>query len=257
MKTNILMAALAALLLAGFQATAANAAEKKPLTICGTTWGKYGGEELPGKGFVPDLVMRVFRHAGYQIETKLVPWPRCVELAKQQKFDMVSSGWRGENFAPHFDYLEVILEDTVNFITLENSTIASGDMKSFHGKRVGFVRDAGGMGVFDNQDKIKITKVGSLSKLLHMLDGGRIDAIVSDPVNLNETRKTLDRPLKNKLKVLQPPILTNYNSPLIAKGHPDKAQITADFAKSYKALVADGLYEKLIKLHDLQVQPPK
>ncbi len=235
----------------------ADAGDPKSLVICGTPWGKYGGNDLPGKGFVPDLVMRVFRHAGYKIRTELVPWPRCVELAKRMKYDLISSAWRGPNFAPHFDPLNVILHDTVNFVALENTPIIAGRMADFYGKRVGYVRDAGGMSVFDNQNNIQIFKAAELKRLLAMLGGGRIDAIASDPVNLDETIKTLTPPFTHKLKVLQPPIQINYNSPQIAKAHPHKAQIIADFDKAYQELKAKGLYETLIRIHDLKVLYPK
>ncbi|MBF0277337.1 MAG: transporter substrate-binding domain-containing protein [SAR324 cluster bacterium] len=239
------------------QFTPAMADSKKPLTICSTTWGKLGGEDLPGKGFVSDLVMRVFRHAGYQIQTKIVPWPRCIALAKEQKFDLVASGWRGENFAPYFDYLNVIVKDTVNFITLENSPINSGTFETFHGKKVGLVKEAGGLeALFKNQENIGVVKVAELVKLPTMLVGGRFDAIVSDPVSLNEAIKTMKRPFEHKLKTLNPPLKVNLNSPLISNKHPNKGQIIADFDRSYKILVAEGMYDELIKIHDLQVQRP-
>jgi len=236
----------------------AEAGDKKPIVICGTTWGKYGGDDLPGKGFVPDLMMRVFRDAGYEVRTELVPWPRCVERAKAVKYDLIASAWRGKNFAPHFDYLNVILHDTVNFVTLADTSIASGDVSAFKGKRVGYVREAGGLAqIFAGQTEIRTVEVAVLKKLLPMLERGRIDAIATDPVNLNELVKTLDPPLKKKLKALQPPLQINYNSPQIAKHHPDKARIIADFDRSYKKPVKQGLYDELIKLHDLQVQYPK
>lgn len=233
-------------------------AETKPaLTICGTTWGKLGGDHLPGQGFVPDLVMRVFRHAGYEIRTELIPWPRCVELAKRQQYDLISSAWRGENFAPHFDYLDVILHDTINFVALEGSSIPSGEPESFRDRRVGFVREAGGMeNLVAAYPYIKTVDTGKLEALLRMLDGGRIDAIVSDPVSLKEVIKTMERPIKGKIRVLEPPLQINFNSPMIAKGHPHKEQIAADFSAAYRELVDAGLYDDLIAIHDLPVQYP-
>ncbi len=240
-----------------FQSIPAIAGSGKSLTICSTTWGKLGGENLPGKGFVSDLAMRVFRHAGYKVQTKIVPWPRCIAQTKKHEFDLVASGWRGKNFAPHFDYLNVIAKNTVNFITLDSSSIKSGTYKSFYGKKVGIVREAGGLeALFEKHEKIGVVKVGQLVKLPNMLVGGRFDAIVSDPVSLNEAIKTMNRPFKHKLKSLTPPLMVNLNSPLISKSHPNKAQIIADFDRSYRQLVKEGLYEKLIKIHDLQIQLP-
>jgi len=202
--------------------------------------------------------MRVFRHAGYEITTKLVPWPRCIEDAKNLKFDLVSSAWRGKNFAPHFDYLNVILIDTINFITLEDSPITSGAYEGFYGRRVGLVREAGGLeALFENHDRIQVVGVALLKKLPPMLARGRFDAIVSGPVSLNEAVKSMSPPFGHKLVALEPPLKKNLNSPLIAKTHPHKAGIIADFDRAYRELVAQGLYKELIKIHDPQVQYPR
>lgn len=228
----------------------------KSLVICGTTWGKYGGEELPGKGFVPDLVMRVFREAGYEIRTELVPWPRCVERARRGQYDMVSSAWRGPNFKDDFNPLNVILEDTVNVITLTSSDMTSGAREDLSGKRIGYVRDAGGLDFLDDLPGVTVSKAATLDKLLGLLRSGRIDALVSDPVNLNEQLKTLEPAFEEELRVLEPALVINFNSPQVWKGHPHGAEIAADFDAAFHKLVAEGLYETLIEVHDLQVKPP-
>lgn len=254
---KIFIGAIALFLGLAAQLTPATAENGTTLKLCSTTWGKLGGENLPGKGYVSDLAMRVFRHAGYKVETKIMPWPRCVELVKQQQIDLVASGWRGDNFAPYFDYLNVIVKDTVNFITLEGSPLQSGEMKNFYGKKVGLVREAGGLeAIFADQEKIEVVKVGKLEKLPAMLAGQRFDAIVSDPVSLNEAIKSFAQPFTYKIKALDPPLRVNLNSPLISKQHPNKDKIIADFDRSYRVLVAEGMYDELEKIHDLKVQRP-
>lgn len=255
MRNHVILGLLLAALVVPL--SEARSADKKPLVVCGTTWGKLGGDSLPGQGYVPDLVMKVFRHAGYQITTKIVPWSRCIALAKTTQFDLVAAAWRGKNFEPHFDYLNVIAKDTINFITTDNSPIQSGKFSEFRGKKIGMVRDVAGLEeIFKESYGINVTTVSSLDKLPAMLNAGRFEAIVTDPVSLNEAIKTLDRPFTQKLKVLQPALKVNLNSPLIAKHHPNKKQLAIDFDRSYRALVAEGLYEKLAKIHDLDVQKP-
>ncbi|MDV7338913.1 transporter substrate-binding domain-containing protein [Terasakiella sp. A23] len=238
-------------------ATQTLAADKGVITMCGTTWGKLGGEHLPGKGLVPDFVSRVFEHAGYKTETYIVPWPRCVEEAKKQKFDLVASAWRGENFDPFFDYMDVIFLDTINFIVPEDSAYTSGEIKSFYGKKVGIVREAGGLEeILKDHDDIKVQAVALLSKLPPMLFGGRFDAIISDPVSLYEQMKSIESTKGKKVRALQPPLKANLQSPLIAKGHPRKEQLTRDFAKALKEMTQNGLYEEMEKIHDTKIQRP-
>ena len=66
----------------------------------------------------------------------------------------------------------------------------------------------------------------------------------------------MDPPLDREVIALEPAIKSNYNSPLIAKGHPMKDQLTRDFNKALRELVEDGIYEKLFKIHDLPIQYP-
>ena len=255
-RTSLFITLLAALFFT-LGASPAKASDKPVITMCGTTWGKLGGEHLPGKGLVPDFVSRVFQHAGYKTQTKIVPWPRCVEKAKKQEFDLVASAWRGENFDPYFDYMDVIFLDTINFIVAEGSSHTSGDIKSFYGKKVGMVREAGGIeSLVKDHKEIKIQKVAVLDKLPPMLFGGRFDAIISDPVSLHEQMKSIPAAKGKKVRALQPPLKANLQSPLIAKGHPLKEQLTRDFAKALRELSQKGPYEEMEKRHDTKIQRP-
>jgi polar amino acid transport system substrate-binding protein len=231
--------------------------DKKPLVLCGTTWGKLSGNDLPNKGFVPDLVMRVFRHAGYEVSYKIMPWPRCLAGVKNRTYDVLASAWHGKKIDEDFNYMNDILIDSINFIVLEGSPNQVGKVEDFYGQRVGIVRDAGGIEeIFAGHDKVKIQRVASLGKLPRMLIGNRFAAIVSDPVSLNEVIKVQGLGAKHKFVALEPPLQKNIQAPLISKTHPDKNRIIADFNMSFKKIVNKAFYDDLIKLHDLQVQYP-
>jgi ABC-type amino acid transport substrate-binding protein len=89
-----------------------------------------------------------------------------------------------------------------------------------------------------------------------MLFGGRFDAIISDPVSLHEQMKTIPAAKNKNVRALQPPLKANYQSPLIAKDHPLKAQLARDFSKALKELSQMGLYEEMEKRHDTKIQRP-
>lgn len=234
------------------------AGDKTPLVICGTTWGKLSGPDLPNNGFVADLVMRVFRHAGYEATYKIVPWARCIVGVKELKYDIVASAWHGESIDADYDYLNDILYDTINFIVLDSSPVKVGSMESFNGKRVAVVREVTGIEeMFAGHDKIDVHRVTHLNDLPRMLIGERFDAIVSDPVSLNEVMKTQGLSADHTLKTLQPPLKLNIQAPIISKTHPNKDQIISDFNESFLELVSEGMYSDLIALHDFQAQYPE
>ncbi len=231
---------------------------KTPLVLCGTTWGKLSGHDLPNYGFVPDLVMRAFRHAGYEVEYEITPWPRCLGGVKNLTYDVLASAWHGENIDADFDYMDDILIDSINLIVLAESSISEGKLENFYGKPVGIVRDAGGIEeIFSEHSEILVQSVASLDKLPRMLIGKRFAAIVSDPVSLNEVLKVQGLGDKHEFVALQPPLQMNIQAPIISKNHPDKDQIISDFNAAFRELASEGLYEDLIELHDLQVQYPQ
>jgi polar amino acid transport system substrate-binding protein len=241
-----------------FFASQAVSDTKTPLVLCGTTWGKLSGHDLPNDGFVPDLVMRVLRHAGYETTYEITPWPRCLGGVKNLSYDVLASAWHGGNIDADFDYMDDILIDSINLIVLEGSPFSVGNLENFYGHRVGIVREAGGIEeIFNEHADITVQRVASLDKLPRMLIGSRFDAIVSDPVSLNEVLKVQGLSANHTFVALQPPLQKNIQAPIISKDHPNKDQIILDFNASFKILVAEGLYEDLIQLHDLQVQYPK
>ncbi len=238
-------------------ASPAIAKEKPPLVICGTTWGKLSGPDLPNKGFVADLVMRVFSHAGYKVEYKIVPWARCIGGAKKMQYDIVASAWHSESVDADYDYMDDILLDTINFVVLEGSPFKDGNFNSFYGEKVAIVRDVTGIEkMLSGHEQIKIVRTASLRKLVRMLVGERFSAIVNDPVSLNEALKEEGLRDTYKLIALNPPLKKNIQAPIISKSHPNKDQIILDFNKSFRELVEKGLYEELIKLHNFPAQRP-
>lgn len=228
------------------------AAQGKPLKMCYTTWGQHGGETLPGKGFIPDLVTRVFKHAGYAPTVDILPWPRCINLAKKRRYDMVASGWRGKNFDPHFEYLDITLRNDISFIVRKGSPITSGELGNFEGKTIAYVRDSGGMDAVRRNSAILTREVGKMVTMIPILHRGRVDAVITDPESFFLAATEMDPPLKEAFRVLQPPLVTNFNSPLVPKGHPDLARFRADFSKAFKELVKGGIYDKLIDIHGPQ-----
>ncbi len=229
-------------------------AEKKKLNLCYTTWGQHGGKDLPGQGFIPDLVTRVFEHANYEVSVDIIPWPRCITLAKEQRYDLVASGWRGENFDPFFEYLNITLRNDISFIVRKDSEINSGELKNFEGKKVSYVRESGGMDPIRQNKKIISSEVSKMTSLIPILHRGRIDAVITDPESFFIAAEKMNPPINDHFKILKPALHTNFNSPLVPKGHPDLEQLRTDFDKSFKALIKGGIFEELIKIHGPQFE---
>ena len=251
-RTSVLVGALGFAVAFAVGLTGPARAQDKTLKLCYTSWGQHGGEGLPGKGFIPDLVSRIFAHAGYTVSVDILPWPRCINLAKKRRYDLVASGWRGANFDPHFNYLNITLRNDINFIVRKNSIISSGEEANFHGKTVAYVRDSGGMDNIRQNKRIETREVPKMTTMIPILHRGRVDAVVTAPESFFLSEAEMTPPIDMDFKVLQPPVRTNFNSPLVPKGHPMFEQLRDDFDRAFKAMVKAGIYPELIKIHGPQ-----
>ncbi|MFC1673744.1 substrate-binding periplasmic protein [Pseudomonadota bacterium] len=233
---------------------ASSAAEKEVVHFCFLNWGKQGGENLPEKGFNPDLVSTILREAGYQPKVTILPWVRCVEQTKQQKFDFIAGYWKGGEGDTYFDYFHPTTIDRINFIALESSGLTSGRLEDLYGKKIGHLRGAGGLETFRAQiDRFTVHEATDDIALIKMLEGGRIDAILSNSPHIASLAEASYPHLVDKLLTLQPPIQVNIAAPAIAWGHPKREEMKQRYNAAYEKLVAQGIYERLMAKHKIRV----
>ena len=233
----------------------AHAEEKEICKACFLEWGKQGGKDLPDQGFNPDLVSTVLREAGYEPKVDIIPWKRCLALVKSHEYDFVAGYWRGKEGDKYFDYLRPTTIDKITFIVLKDSPCKSGKMEDMYGKRVGYLENAGGLETFrNNENKFETIPVSGDKALLRMLKNHRIDAIVSNSQHITSLAEIEFPDLVGKLRVLSPPIQINITSVAISWTHPKREEIKRRYNKAYDKLVAEGLYERLMKKHGLKVE---
>jgi len=228
--------------------------EAKSLKLCYLEWGKFGGEALPDKGFIPDAMTRIFRHAGYEVEIFIRPWTRCIEQTKRLKFDLVADAWKGPTFDADFDYLQTHHIDSINFVARKTSGIADGQISSLKGRRVGYLATSGGLEKFYANQHVfsQVTKVHTETAMLRILAKGRVDVIVSDPLQLLAVAEKLQPPMAADLIVLEPALQLNYGAALISKQHPAKREIMTAFGRAFRALRGTNMYEQLVKKHGVK-----
>lgn len=231
------------------------AAEKKELVkVCFLNWGKQGGEHLPEQGFNPDLVSTVLREAGYEPEVRILPWVRCLEETKQHKYAFVAGYWRGGEGDKWFDYFHPTTVDRINFVVMKESDLTSGRLEDLYGRRVGYLRGAGGLKEF--KDRIERFKAFEASKdlaLIKMLRAGRIDAIISNSPHITSLAETSFPDMVGHLRVLQPAIQVNIAAPAISWTHPKREEMKARYNRAYEKLVKEGIYERLMAKHKIRV----
>ncbi|MBT6095497.1 MAG: transporter substrate-binding domain-containing protein [Rhodospirillaceae bacterium] len=227
---------------------------KEIVRVCYLNWGKQGGKKLPEQGFIPDLLSEVLREAGYAPVVDIIPWVRCLDGVKKLKYDFVGSYWIGGEGDAWFDYFLPTTVDRINFITTRNAGLASGRLEDLYGKRVGYLRGAGGLKSFrDRIDHYKAFEVSKDDSLIKMLNAGRIDAILSNGPHIISLAERSYPDWVANIVTLQPPIQTNIASPAIAIDNPRRREMKARYNKAYLKLKGAGMYPRLMKKHDLRV----
>jgi len=231
-----------------------SSAKSDIVKVCYLNWGKQGGKHLPEQGFIPDLLSMVLREAGYRPVVEILPWVRCLDGVKKQKFDFVGSYWIGGDGDAWFDYFLPTTVDRINFITTKGTGLTSGRLEDLDGKRIGFLRGAGGLKSFRTKiEKYTAYEASTDLALIKMLKHGRIDAILSNSPHISGLAETSFPELVDDLVVLQPPVQTNIASPAIAIANPRRNEMKMRYNRAYKKLVADGIYPRLMKKHQIRV----
>ncbi|MBL6945015.1 MAG: transporter substrate-binding domain-containing protein [Rhodospirillales bacterium] len=228
--------------------------DQQVVRVCYLNWGKQGGKHLPEQGFIPDLLSTVLREAGYKPVIDIIPWLRCLEMVKRSKYDFVGSYWIGGEGDKWFDYFLPTTVDRINFIATRDSGLTSGRLEDLYGKRIGFLKGAGGLNSFrDRIDKYVAIEASNDHALIKMLAHKRIDAVLSNSPHITSLAETSFPDLVGDLVVLQPPVQTNIASPAIAVDNPRRKEMKERYNRAYNKLVAEGIYPRLMKKHKIRV----
>ncbi|SCA57516.1 exported hypothetical protein [Candidatus Terasakiella magnetica] len=231
-----------------------HAKEQEAISVCYLNWGKQGGKNLPNQGFIPDLLSEILTEAGYTPKVDIIPWLRCLDGVKNHKYDFVGSYWIGGEGDGWFDYFLPTTVDRINFVTLKNKAISSGQPEAFLGKRVGFLKGAGGLErIRAHSDRINLYEATTDLKLLTMLKHGRLDGIVSNSPHIIGLAETSFPEVVKELVTLQPALQINIASPAIAIDNPRRREIKERYNAAYLKLKKAGIYDRLMKKHDIRV----
>jgi polar amino acid transport system substrate-binding protein len=216
------------------------------ITICYTHWGIMGDEDLPKKGVYPYVVTKVMEHAGYNVRVDLINWTRCVEATKNQEYDIVAALWESKPLSKDFVWLNNSIVDKMSFFTNVKTGIDTGEMIKLKGKSVAIVRDAGGTeNFYSREDWFKVYKVTNQVQVLDMILNGRADLTIAEERQFNSLVMANHPEKADQIKMLSPPVETNYASPAMSVNHPRFKEISEKYDASYRQLVKEGLYDEL------------
>ncbi len=223
------------------------AASDKPLKIVSSAWPPYVDKDAPGKGAAMDLVTRVLKKAGYEVEISIESWPRSLQGAKIGIYDVVTTAWYTEERNKELHFSDSYYENVIRFVMRKNDPIRFRTYADLQNLIVGV---ATGYAYGDEFDRahgfLKIAKNHVIQNLL-LLQQGRIDLTLGDEwVIRNELTQYFPNAIK-EYEFLGQPVSRRGLHIAVSRTRPDHDEIIAAFNKALAAMKADGSMEKLLE----------
>ncbi len=164
-------------------------------------------------GFHIDLIQKVAEQANIEITFKSYPWKRSLHMFKIGEADAIT--YLGKN--PEREEFTYYLEDNIlsyvhnSFVVPKYSKIKyEGNLENLIGYEIGVVRGFMYGDAFANADYLTTHEVNRREHMVAMINRGRLDAGLLNPLKLRNKFTETDQ--LEGLKVLEPPLrgIANY-----------------------------------------------
>ncbi|WP_299292518.1 transporter substrate-binding domain-containing protein [uncultured Tateyamaria sp.] len=225
------------------------AAQDRVLQVVADDWPPFSGPNLPDGGMSLDVIKAVLERAGYTVETRVVPWARIMDGARNGTVDIVGSLFADAELAKVLTYGDPFYATDIQLLqpvgaghsytsveALRPYSIAVGD---------GFLYEE----TFDRADYLDKMVVTTTLQAVQMVAHGRAD-LTLDSVDVLRHVIEKDDPSLNDLVELVPGTMASQNLHMAVRTDLEgSAQIVADFNATLAEMRADGTLKALLQRH--------
>ena len=222
------------------------------LVVVADEWPPFSGSALPGNGISVDVTRAVLEHAGYSVETAILPWSRVVSGVKSGDYDIATSLFLDAEMEKFVLYSEPFFETEIRFVRKAGSQIEVAGLESLQPYSIavgtGFLYED----AFDRADHLKKFEVTTTLQGIQMVAAGRVDLTLDSTHVVTHSIGGTDTPLAGQVEFVGPALATRQVHMAISNQHPDRADIVAAFNASLAEMRADGSLSQILKKHDLK-----
>lgn len=224
-------------------------AQQQPIVVVADEWPPFSGASLHEKGLAPHVINTVLSRAGYQVETRILPWARIMQMAKDNNVEVVGSLFYSGEMAAHVKYAEPFYGTEVRLVRrigsghkyvtvsdLEPLSIAVG---------AGFLYQD----EFDSADYLNKVEVTTTLQAMRMVAAGRVDLTLDSVDVLDYTIKHDDPSLSEKIEIVPGAIVTQKIHMAVGKNTPNRDEIIADFNRVLSEMRNDGSLDEILRVH--------
>ena len=219
-----------------------------------TNWPPFYSEKMLNGGPLTQVSNEAFKRVGYKVKIEFVPWKRAINLVETGKTDALLGAYKNDERLKFAYYSESILGVAKSaIIARKNSRITYDSLEKLKPYVIGILRGTSVSKKFDSAKAyLGITEHSSESKLIEMLESGRLDLIAgSEQVFFSEYKilypnRTPSHYLKS-VTILNSEAMYNIFSKRTKNGK----SLRDAFDSGFKMIVEDGTYGKIMTQHGI------
>lgn len=224
-------------------------ADNRTLTVVADEWPPFSGEQLPNKGISLDVISTVLTRAGYDVRTSVLPWARIMNMASEDKIEIVGSLFFDPAMTAHVTYADPFFSTDVRLVAPTGSQIEYTSVEDL--KLYSIAVGAGFLyqDEFDQADYLSKVEVTTTLQGMRMVADGRVDLTLDSEDVVNYSFRNDDPSLADKI-TLTPGILASQDIHMaVGNAVEDRHTIIADFNRVLGEMRADGSLDQLLAVH--------
>ena len=232
----------------GFMPSSIAAAPKK-VTLAATEYPPYYGELLPNQGVITEIVREAFKHAGYEVKVKFLPWKRALEMTRQGEFNALFTAWYREKREQWFGFSDPLpIANEIGFYKRKDRNISYRTLEDLRPYKIGIVRGYSNPLEFE-QAKLDTEEVTEDRLNIQKLAVGRIDLALIDKIIGQHIIDTELPESAQKLEWLDPPLKIDNQYLIFSKKFGDYREKIADFNRGLRQIIEAGIVKAIISKH--------
>ncbi|MBN1243865.1 MAG: transporter substrate-binding domain-containing protein [Spirochaetales bacterium] len=226
-------------------------AQTGTIRIVTEPWQPFMGPELPGGGFLPELVTAIFADSGLEVSIEFAPWARALSMATSGAEDGLLGAFRTAERERLFLYPEAFGIVRTRLYARADSEGSIGTLGELEGRAVGVVRGAAHGREFDAAGSFIRIEVEDHETLVRMLLLGRCDVIAGPADVIEYLLRTRFRDEAEGVRATSPVLEENAVYLAFSRAAPGAEKLRRLFDDGLARIVADGTFAELARRHGI------
>jgi polar amino acid transport system substrate-binding protein len=214
---------------------------------------EYTGEDGNPKGIAVDMVKRIMNSLGHDVQIKVLPWPKALEMVRVGGADAIFTAYKTPEREAFLDYsAELFVLQTVGFYVKKGSPITfNGDLSKLRANHIGVVSTISYGPKFDRiRTQLQVERVERLEQNFQKLLANRIDLLIS---NVHVADWELEKLQLSEEIVRLPHEVERLPSYIAFSKRRNLKTLRDHFDQELRKMKTNGEYDKVIEKYGIDI----